>query len=67
MMWFDSWGEFFQMGAYAFHVWTSWCLSIGAMLIIVIVAKRRNAKIKQVLARQYKREAKLSKSAPTDQ
>jgi len=55
-----DWATFFNMGGYAFHVWTSWGLSLGVMLIIVIVAKRRNAKIKSDLARQIKREEKLT-------
>ncbi len=51
--------EIFEMGAYTFHVWTSWGLSIGALLTIVIVAKHRNAKIKSDIARQIRREEKL--------
>ena len=54
-----NWGDFFDMGGYAFHVWTSWALSLGAMIVILLVAKYRNSKIKQELARQYKRESKL--------
>ncbi len=55
-----NWAEFFHMGGYAFHVWTSWGLSLASMLIIVIVAKRRNAKIKSELVRQIQREEKLA-------
>lgn len=54
-----NWVEFFNMGGYAFHVWTSWALSIGALITIVIVAKLNNAKIKKDLERQIRREAKL--------
>jgi len=53
-----NWGDFFHMGGYAFHVWTSWGISLLALLIIVITAKRRNAKIKADLARQIRREEK---------
>ena len=51
-----NWSEFFHMGGYAFHVWTSWALSMLSLLVILIVAKRNNAKIKSELLRQYKRE-----------
>lgn len=54
-----NWNEFFHMGGYAFHVWTSWGLSLGALLIIVILSKHRNANIKADLLRQIKREKKL--------
>ena len=58
-----NWAEFFHMGGYAFHVWSSWFLSLAALLIIVIIGKVRNAKIKQRLARQYRRDDKLNTSA----
>lgn len=51
-----NWSEFFHMGGYGFHVWTSWALSMLSLLVILIVAKRSNAKIKSELLRQYKRE-----------
>ncbi len=41
-----NWTDFFNMGGYAFHVWTSWGLSLGALVVIVILSKFNNAKIK---------------------
>lgn len=55
-----DWGDFFNMGGYAFHVWTSWGLSIGTIVTIVISGKRKNAKIKAQLAAQFRREAKIN-------
>ncbi len=57
-----DWNAFFAMGGYAFHVWSSWGLSIASMLIIVIITKRRNAKIKADLTRQIRREEKHQQS-----
>lgn len=54
-----NWAEFFNMGGYAFHVWTSWVLSIGTMLTIVIWHKRKNARIKTQLEAQIRRQAKI--------
>lgn len=50
--------ELLDMGAYNFHVWTSWAVSLLTMITFVVVAKRRNAKIKTDLLRQIKREKK---------
>ncbi len=55
-----NWGEFFNMGGYAFHVWTSWGLSLASMITIVILGRRKNAKIKAQLANQIRREAKIN-------
>ncbi|GAA6137701.1 heme exporter protein CcmD [Arenicella sp. 4NH20-0111] len=54
-----NWTDFFNMGGYAFHVWTSWGLSLGALVVIVILSKFNNAKIKAELLRQIERERKL--------
>lgn len=62
-----NWSEFFHMGGYAFHVWTSWALSILSLVIIIVVSKRSNSKIKSELIRQYKREERQAeKSSSVD-
>lgn len=62
-----NWSEFFHMGGYAFHVWSSWSISILALLIILVISKRSNSKIKSDLLRQYKRdERQAKKSSPPD-
>ncbi len=57
-----NWAEFFHMGGYAFHVWTSWGLSFAVILWIFISSKLNNAKIRADIARQIKRENTLNKS-----
>ncbi|MFT6098844.1 MAG: heme exporter protein D [Arenicella sp.] len=51
-----DWSEFFYMGGYAFEVWTSWGLTLLALVAFVIFPKRRNAKIKAEIKRQISRE-----------
>ena len=54
-----NWQEFFEMGGYAFYVWTSWGITAGTLLWLFTQAKMRNAKIKAELIRQITREAML--------
>jgi len=54
-----NWTEFFNMGGYAFHVWTSWGITALALLMLVIVPKQRNKKIRAEIKRQVQREQKL--------
>ena len=49
---------FFQMGGYAFEVWTSWGLTLLVLLAFVIIPKHRNAKIRQDIKRQISRESR---------
>jgi heme exporter protein D len=54
-----NWSEFFDMGGYAFYVWTSWGLTALAMCWLFMQAKLRNAKIRSDIKRQMSREALL--------
>ncbi len=51
-----NWIEFFNMGGYAFEVWTSWGLTLLVLISFVIFPKRRNAKIRKEIERQISRE-----------
>ena len=51
--------EFFNMGGYAFFVWTSYGLSAVVLLINVVLPTLQEKTIKQTLARRYRREAAL--------
>lgn len=53
-----NWAEFFHMGGYAFHVWTSWGITALLMLWLFIDAKISNKKIRRQIARQIAREHK---------
>lgn len=57
-----NWSEFFHMGGYAFHVWTSWGLTLAVILWIFISSKMSNAKIRRDIQRQLNRDKKLDKS-----
>ena len=51
-----NWTEFFDMGGYAFYVWSAWGLTALVLFWQFIQPKLRNAKIKQQLRRQLARE-----------
>ena len=55
-----NWAEFFHMGGYAFHVWTSWGLTTLVVLWLFIQPKLRNAKLRKEIKRQIEREQKLN-------
>jgi len=55
-----NWTEFFHMGGYAFHVWTSWGLTLLVIVFLFIQTKLANAKIKREIVRQIQREQKLA-------
>jgi heme exporter protein D len=55
-----SWSEFFNMGGYAFYVWTSYGLAL-LMLVVNIVSpllerKRVIARVKRAIKREALRE-----------
>lgn len=56
-----NWAEFFNMGGYAFHVWTSWGLTVIVIFSLYILPKRHNAKIRSQIKRQIEREQKSEK------
>lgn len=51
-----NWAEFFDMGGYAFYVWTSWGLTFLVMAYLVVQAKwsrmKTIAQIKRQIARR---------------
>jgi len=59
-----SWTEFLHMGGYAFHVWTSWGLTLLVVVCLWIQPKLTNVKIKREIARQIQREQKLANCTP---
>lgn len=54
-----NWTDFFNMGGYAFHVWTSWGLTTLVLVMMVLLPKLRNKKIRTEIKRQIQREQKL--------
>ena len=51
-----NWSEFFNMGGYAFEVWTSWGLTLSVLVWFVISPKLKNAKLRSEIFRQIERE-----------
>jgi len=51
-----NWSEFLLMGGYAFEVWTSWGLTLAALISFVIFPKIKNAKIRRDIKRQLVRQ-----------
>jgi len=51
-----NWTEFFNMGGYAFHVWTSWGLTAITLFALFLLPKLSNAKIRAEIKRQIQRE-----------
>lgn len=51
--------EFLYMGGHAPFVWSAWGISMAAVVVIFIVAKRRNARIRRELIVQLKRKEKF--------
>ena len=54
-----NWADFFHMGGYAFHVWTSWSLTALVLLFLYLLPKYNNAKIREQIKRQIEREQKI--------
>ena len=53
-----DWAAFFNMGGYAFYVWSSWGLSLLGCVVILTLAKVRSATIRKRLMTQLKRQQK---------
>ena len=49
---FESFQDFLAMGSYAFNVWFSFGIALGAMLILLIVILSQDKKTKQLVKRQ---------------
>ena len=56
-----NWNDFFHMGGYAFHVWTSWGLTLLVIVWILMSSKINNARIRREIKRQIERDKKLDK------
>jgi len=51
------------MGGYAFHVWTSWGLTLIVLVSLYAIPKLKNAKLREQIKRQIEREQKLEKQS----
>ncbi len=55
-----TFSEFLYMGGYAPYVWSSWGICMTAVILIFILAKRRNAKIRHRLIVTLQRKEKYN-------
>lgn len=51
-------GTFFDMGGYAFYVWTSYGLALAVLLINLVVVFRRKKQVLQNVTRLLRQEIK---------
>ena len=56
-----NWAEFFNMGGYAFFVWTSYALTLAVVLVNIISPILHRKKIIAKIKRAIKREAIINK------
>ena len=54
--------EFFQMGGYAFYVWTSYALFLAIFLANLLIPIQKQKTIIRELQRKYRREAREHRS-----
>jgi len=53
---FSSWSEFFQMGGYAFYVWTAYCLTVAMLGGAVLAPLLRYRRLQREVARRARLE-----------
>lgn len=58
-----NWSEFFNMGGYAFFVWTSYALTLVVVLVNVVSPILQRKKTIARIKRAIKREAIINKSS----
>ena len=58
-----NWSEFFNMGGYAFFVWTSYALTLIVIVLNIVSPILQRKKIIVRIKRAIKREAVISKSS----
>ena len=56
-----NWAEFFNMGGYAFFVWTSYALTLVVVLINIVSPILQRKKTIAKIKRAIKREAIINK------
>ena len=52
-----SLNEFFNMGGYAFHVWTSYGLSFALLVLLVVLPLRRKKQLSRQIQKTIRRRS----------
>ncbi|NOR43018.1 MAG: heme exporter protein CcmD [Gammaproteobacteria bacterium] len=58
-----NWSEFFNMGGYAFFVWTSYALTLVVIVLNIVSPMLQRKKTIARIKRAIKREAVINKSS----
>jgi len=58
-----NWSEFFNMGGYAFFVWTSYALTLVVIVLNIVSPMLQRKKTIARIKRAIKREAIINKSS----
>ena len=58
-MQFDSIGDFFNMGGYAFYVWLAYGVTFSSLAVLVFQSARKKNKVLQQIAQKLAREERL--------
>jgi heme exporter protein D len=58
-----NWSEFFNMGGYAFFVWTSYALTLIVIVLNIVSPMLQRKKTIARIKRAIKREAVINKSS----
>lgn len=66
-MQFDSWQAFWQMGGYAFYVWTSFGVTFLAMGLIVYSSASTHKKLLKDVAQESARQQRIAAAKQANQ
>ncbi|MBN6063190.1 heme exporter protein CcmD [Aggregatibacter actinomycetemcomitans] len=58
-MFFQSWGEFINMGGYGFYVWLSYGLSLLAIVVLIVQSLAGKSAVLKSIKREQQRETRL--------
>ncbi|MCY7294402.1 heme exporter protein CcmD [Alteromonas sp. a30] len=61
-MHFSSFSAFFEMGGYAFYVWTSFAVTLLSIVLLFVEQKWRKNHIQQVAKKEKKRLERIKKA-----
>ena len=53
---FESMSEFFLMGKHGLYVWSTYTVSVMALLGLFIATRRHNSQLRKQLKKRYQRE-----------
>ena len=61
-MFFQTWNDFFNMGGYGFYVWLSYCISLVAIVALIVQTIKQHRTVLQSVLREVQREVRLQQA-----